>query len=353
MLKKVLSAALAAIMVSMPVTGLTGNAAFISFDNTEQYNAMLSELSGYTEAPELCDAISENLFADGRGYCSRVWRDRGGSENSIFCWIEYRHYDELNLSFNDVTITAKEINALLDELGISEETARAAEPYTDPNTELPAEYLSSLPASSIVVRFYENENVKERCDELAKAVKERYGDKLEAARGSFNVVEFYHDNFKWNVFTTINVETLEFVQLTDEQYQMINEDLKEKGFDIQIETEPKRKIVMSADYTEAEKFGLMTMLRKSYGIDLYWYRETDVQNSGIEIDFLADGVEGDANLDNKATVADSVAILQHIANRDKYGLKAQGLINADVDGEAGVTANDARVLQDWDANGFR
>ena len=107
---------------------------------------------------------------------------------------------------------------------------------------------------------------------------------------------------------------------------------------------------MSADYTEAEKFGLMTMLRKNYGIDLYWYRETDVQNSGIEIDFLADGVEGDANLDNKATVADSVAILQHIANRDKYGLKAQGLINADVDGEAGVTANDARVLQEWDAN---
>ena len=57
-------------------------------------------------------------------------------------------------------------------------------------------------------------------------------------------------------------------------------------------------------------------------------------------------VHGDANCDGKTTVADSVAILQHIANRDKYGLKAQGLINADVDGEAGVTANDARVLQE-------
>lgn len=61
-------------------------------------------------------------------------------------------------------------------------------------------------------------------------------------------------------------------------------------------------------------------------------------------------IKGDANLDGKLTVADSVAILQHIANRDKYGLKPQGLINADVDGEAGVTANDARVLQEWDAN---
>lgn len=61
-------------------------------------------------------------------------------------------------------------------------------------------------------------------------------------------------------------------------------------------------------------------------------------------------VHGDANCDGKTTVADSVAILQHIANRDKYGLSSQGLINADVDDEAGVTANDARALQEWDAN---
>jgi len=61
-------------------------------------------------------------------------------------------------------------------------------------------------------------------------------------------------------------------------------------------------------------------------------------------------VAGDANLDVKVSVADSVAILQHIGNRDKYGLSSLGLLNADVDGAAGVTANDARVLQEWDAN---
>ena len=63
-----------------------------------------------------------------------------------------------------------------------------------------------------------------------------------------------------------------------------------------------------------------------------------------------DAVKGDANCDGRATIADAVAILQHIANRDKYELKTQGAFNADVDGEAGVTANDARVLQEWDAN---
>ena len=62
-------------------------------------------------------------------------------------------------------------------------------------------------------------------------------------------------------------------------------------------------------------------------------------------------IKGDANLDGKVTVADSVAILQHIAYRDKYELKPQGLINADVDGVDGVTSSDARVIQAQDAFG--
>ena len=64
-------------------------------------------------------------------------------------------------------------------------------------------------------------------------------------------------------------------------------------------------------------------------------------------------LKGDANLDGKATIADAVAILQHIANRDRYELLPQGLINADVDGVAGVTANDARVLQAMDSESHR
>ena len=58
---------------------------------------------------------------------------------------------------------------------------------------------------------------------------------------------------------------------------------------------------------------------------------------------------GDANVDDNVTVADAVAILQHIGNRDKYELKPQGMINGDVDGVAGITANDALVIQKVDA----
>ncbi|MBR6070001.1 MAG: cellulase family glycosylhydrolase [Ruminococcus sp.] len=58
---------------------------------------------------------------------------------------------------------------------------------------------------------------------------------------------------------------------------------------------------------------------------------------------------GDANCDGRVTIADAVAILQSIANQDKYALSAQAKKNADVDGEAGVTANDALVIQKYDA----
>lgn len=62
---------------------------------------------------------------------------------------------------------------------------------------------------------------------------------------------------------------------------------------------------------------------------------------------------GDANCDGKTTVADVVAILQHIGNRDKYGLNVYGLANADVDGIAGVTAKDALVIQQVDAGIYK
>ncbi|MBR5163940.1 MAG: glycoside hydrolase [Ruminococcus sp.] len=59
---------------------------------------------------------------------------------------------------------------------------------------------------------------------------------------------------------------------------------------------------------------------------------------------------GDANLDGKVSVADAVAILQSIANKDKFQLKPEGAANADCyDVGDGVTANDALAIQKLDA----
>ena len=68
---------------------------------------------------------------------------------------------------------------------------------------------------------------------------------------------------------------------------------------------------------------------------------------------LRDGsgtLRGDANLDGKVTVADAVAILQDLAYPDKYQLKPQGRINADVDKKVvGVSPGDAYVIKQVDA----
>ena len=61
-----------------------------------------------------------------------------------------------------------------------------------------------------------------------------------------------------------------------------------------------------------------------------------------------------ANLDKKVSIADAVAILQHLGNKDKYGLKPQGLINADVYSNGdGITAKDAYTIQQVDSGEYK
>lgn len=73
---------------------------------------------------------------------------------------------------------------------------------------------------------------------------------------------------------------------------------------------------------------------------------TTTQGGGSTLEVT---LKGDANVDEKVTIADAVAILQSIANKDKYDLKPQGKVNGDVDGAAGITANDALMIQKLDA----
>lgn len=73
---------------------------------------------------------------------------------------------------------------------------------------------------------------------------------------------------------------------------------------------------------------------------------TSATGSKVEVTLL-----GDANTDKKVSVADAVAILQAIANKDKYALTEQGAANADCcDPGDGVTAKDALAIQRLDAH---
>lgn len=64
---------------------------------------------------------------------------------------------------------------------------------------------------------------------------------------------------------------------------------------------------------------------------------------------------GDANVDGIVDLSDAVLIMQSLANPNKYGLSgsdkshitAQGATNADVEGNNGITANDALTIQKY------
>ncbi len=59
---------------------------------------------------------------------------------------------------------------------------------------------------------------------------------------------------------------------------------------------------------------------------------------------------GDANEDGYVNMADVTAIIQHIGNKDAYGLPEQGVINSDTNGDGQVTGVDAIIIQRIMAN---
>jgi len=88
----------------------------------------------------------------------------------------------------------------------------------------------------------------------------------------------------------------------------------------------------------AKEFGIAPGMRSGYGLSSY-----TSEAERFEINLL-EYVEGDANLDSSLNLADSVAIMQSIANPDQYELTPQGKFNADIDGN-GLTTGDALEIQ--------
>ncbi len=70
----------------------------------------------------------------------------------------------------------------------------------------------------------------------------------------------------------------------------------------------------------------------------------------VDVQPLPANMYGDANCDGKVTLADATSILQSLANADKYALSEQGAANADINGEDGVSADDALVIKKVYAN---
>ena len=82
-----------------------------------------------------------------------------------------------------------------------------------------------------------------------------------------------------------------------------------------------------------------------------------IGNTWIDCQFLSKGeelffepVNGDANLDGRVSISDSVAIIQYLANPEKYPLSPQAMANADIYNTGdGITGLDASYIQQLEA----
>lgn len=72
---------------------------------------------------------------------------------------------------------------------------------------------------------------------------------------------------------------------------------------------------------------------------------TSTEDTTTTTDDVKSDLPGDANEDGFVNIADATAIVQSIANPDKYGLSEQGAKNADIDGVPGVSGLDALAIQ--------
>jgi len=123
-------------------------------------------------------------------------------------------------------------------------------------------------------------------------------------------------------------------------------------------------VSVEAIYRNAFKFSD----KEDVGTKDIWYAGTEAQwnaiynelkiPDGVTVHFGAEGIPakketkttpGDANNDGKVNVADAVAVLQFIANKEMYPLDANGTANADCDGITGITGSDVIYIQKIDA----
>lgn len=346
MLKKALSAALALIAVASCMTGIYGNAYICTFEDGDYYDARIEQYDGkYPSCHELVDVVNSSVFSmehyDESAYCTRVWRLDDGIDKKYSEYVfEVHDRDALYLSFKDIEVTTEEIGSLIDELGMTEKIYSIKE----------SDELRYDGQPNLCIFFNDEENNLASANIIAQAILEKYGDTLMSAGGRFDSIQFPKLDFNWTHAIADDRSKIDDALKSD-----INEKLKENGFDVTIQRDNEKvfypTVTMPEDYTDYDKFRLDTFIIENYDICFSTYGIALYTGTNTKCyDFLSDPVTGDANLDSKATIADSVAILQHIANRDKYELKPQGLLNADVDGVAGVTGNDALTLQQWDAN---
>lgn len=184
----------------------------------------------------------------------------------------------------------------------------------------------------------------ELSEEITKFLESRYH--VTESTGNFDSTAFLKETVYWNLIRPSNL--YDTYKLTEEEITQLNDYLT--GVNAYFDTDTQR-MILPEDMTEIEKCELDSELNKTFNLKFNTYGLADIESdNGETIDFLSvSELKGDANLDGRVSISDSVAIIQYLANFEKYSLSPQGKINADCDGSDGITGLDAAYIQLFEA----
>lgn len=153
---------------------------------------------------------------------------------------------------------------------------------------------------------------------------------------------------KWLV--TINTAPLTYYCDSEEDFEAFSDYIAETGIgevnvvERYFDGELLCSVSVPEEKTVEEYFDISLQIFNDTGRGVdYCSPESFTESALYSVDVF-NAVDGDANEDDDVNMGDVVSIIQHIGNRDQYGLSPQGIFNADVDSD-GLTGMEAVAIQ--------
>lgn len=228
MMKKMISAAMTAIMISASVVSATGNAMYISSEkNTSDYERMIEQRTNdCTIIPEAAEYYNKRKGSDKERPVTNVWARNGNGVMYDEYIVQIEPIDGLGLAFEGDAPTSEELNALIrDKFEVSDDSVIA---YNGNPTHLE----NGISTSYLSLKFFSTNH--QANIELAKNIVDYLKDNytVKHSEGHFNTAELCELHIDWSVFLPMD-------KLTDEAIEEINTALSANGYKGHFNSETK------------------------------------------------------------------------------------------------------------------
>ncbi len=324
MKKRLLSIISSIAITATSLTALTANGMVYTDFNLDEYQVLEEDNFLYKEVEKVPKGLNESI---------RTTYYKIDDEHCL----DIVHADfmpaHMNISIKS-TVTADELNTIFSKICNGIEIVKTGEK---------GDYIN--------YQFKTKNEKGEYCEFTVAELKEIYN--IIQNNDNYNYGTSFIYNKPYYSYTPIYFGYLTRFYCVDSDSEVLEKYIKENNINAELEIEFDNtkfdiiRVVPNYEISIEEHLKLSQQIQSDTGLksNVYIPEEENVV-TGKKLT-ISGYLNGDANKDEKLTLADSVAVLQSIANPDKYALSMEGEFNAEVDGEDGITVNDALILRQW------